>query len=434
MNKLQKILEEKLLPLAGIMQSNKILSSVSNGLMAGVPFMIIGSLTLVIHNPPVDYTTLEPGIIYTIMKGWTDLATSLDSILTMVSFASMNCFALISSAAIGYYLGQKNGIKGLSAMVNAIVSFLITATFTYDGELTQGFGNFGGQGLLCCIVVSVISTLALSWLINHNVGKIKIGGKGVPPAISENFVTLVPCAIIAFAWAIINTLCIQFAGVAFPNIIDLLMSPLVSVITSPAGAIVYCMICSLGWWFGIHDNAFAGFSPFLWTAFYANQAAYAAGASIYELPHIVNYGLFYTFVNIGGAGATFGLVVLLLFFSKSKQCKTVGKLGIVPAFFNINEPLIFGVPIMMNPMFIIPMGITTSINLIIAYIATALKLVPHVVSFAGWNIWAPIGGFIATLSWRGPILAIVLIFVDILIYYPFFRAYDNQKLKEEAAE
>lgn len=432
MNKLQNLLEKKLLPLAGMMQSNKILSSISNGLMAGVPFMIIGSLTLVISTPPVDYTTLDPGIIYTFIKGWTDLANSLGNILTMVSFASMNCFALISSAAIGYYLGQKLGIKGLSAMVNALVAFLVTATFTYDGELIQGFTNYGGQGLLSCIIVSVLSTLALSWLINHNVGKIKIGGAGVPPAITQNFVTLVPCAIIVFSWAIINTLCIQIAGVAFPNVIDLVMSPLVSILPSPAGTIIYCLLCSLGWWFGIHDNAFSGFSPFLWTAFYANQAAYAAGTNIYELPYIVNYGMYYTFVNIGGCGATFGLAVLLFLFSKSKQCKTVGKLGILPAFFNINEPIIFGVPLMMNPVFIIPMAITTSVNFIITYVATALKLVPHVVSFAGWNLWTPIGGFLATLSWTGSVLAIVLIIVDMLIYYPFFKTYDNQKLKEEA--
>lgn len=434
MNKLQKLLESKLLPLAGVMQSNKILSSISSGLMAGVPFMVIGSLTLVVHYPPVDYTTLDPGILYTVMKGWTDLANSLDSVLTMVSFACMNCFALISSAAISYYLGQKKGIKGLSAMVTALVSFLVTATFAYDGELTQIFSNYGGQGLLCCIIVSVTSTLALSWLIDHNIGKIKIGGQGVPPAISENFTILVPATIIVFAWAIINTLCVHFTGVAFPNVIELIMSPLVSIITSPVGAVLYCIICSLGWWFGIHDNAFSGFSPFLWTAFYANQAAYAAGTSIFALPHIVNYGMIYTFVNIGGSGATFGLALLLAFFSKSKQCKTVGKLGIIPAFFNINEPLVFGVPIMMNPMFIIPMAITTSINLMIAYAATALGLVPYIVSFAGWNVWAPIGGFIATLSWRGPVLAIVLIIIDTLIYYPFFKAYDNQKVKEEASE
>ena len=431
MEKLHKFLEKKLLPLARVMQGNKILSSISSGIMVAVPFMIVGSLSLVISTPPIDYNTLNPGFMYSFMKGWRGLADSLNDILTMVRFGCMNCVALISSASIGYNLGHKKGMKGLSPMVNSLVAFMITATFVYNEGVTQSFENYGGQGLLCCIFVSVISTLALSWMVDHKVGKINIAGENVPPAITENFTVMVPVGIIALFWALVNIICISALGVTFPNVINLIMRPLVNILLSPAGTLIYCLICSFGWWFGIHDNAFSGFSPFLWTAFYANQAAYEAGVSIYELPHIVNYGLYWTFVNIGGCGATFGLAVLLAFFSKSKQCKTVGRLGLIPAFFNINEPLIFGVPMMMNPIFLIPMGITGSINFLITYASMALKIVPCTVAFPGWNLWAPIGGFLATLSWKGSALALLLCVIDTLIYYPFFKSYDNQKLKEE---
>lgn len=432
MDKLEKILEEKLLPLAGKMQSNKILSSISNGLLAGMPFMIIGSLALVIQYPPVDYTTLEPGFVYTLMKGWNDLGTALGSILSMVGFACMDCFALVSSAAIGWHLGKKEDMQGLSPMVIALVSFLLCAAFNAD--MSKGFGYFGGSGLLAALIVSVVSVKALKFLIDHKFGRIEVSGGNVPPAITESFITLAPSALIVVCWAIINTLCLKLTGNGLPGVIALIMSPLVSIIASPVGTVLYTVICGIGWWMGIHDSAFSGpFSPFLYATLTANQQAYAAGTSIYELPHIINEGFFWTFVNIGGCASTFGLAVLLILFAKSKQCKTVGKLGIVPAFFNINEPLIFGLPMMMNPIFVIPMGICAGVNCIVASAATALKLVPHVIVYPGWNLWPPIGAAIATVSWQGPVLALVLIAIDMVIYYPFFKAYDNQKVREETA-
>lgn len=433
MNKFEKILEEKLLPLAGKLQSNKILSSMSSGLLAGMPFMIIGSLALVIQYPPIDYTTLEPGVLYSIFKGWADVSAFLGNELSMIGYGCMDCFALVSAAAVGYHLGQKEGMKGLSPMVIALVSFLMVATF--DVEMNKSVGYFAGKGLLCALFCAVISVKMLKFLIDHRFGRIEIAGDQVPPAITESFITLAPCAVIVIFWAIVNTACIKLIGTPFTGLINIIMNPLTKLMCSPLGICLYAILTGAGWWCGIHDSAFGGvYSPFLTAALVANQEAYALGVSTYELPNIVSKATNYPFVQIGGCGATFALAILLMTVAKSKQCKTVGKLAIVPAFFNINEPLVFGLPIMMNPVMFVPVAFTGAINAVIFYVATAINLVPRAMIYPGWNVWGPIGGFIATLSWKGAVLSLVLIVIDALIYYPFLKLYDNQKLKEEAAE
>lgn len=138
-------------------------------------------------------------------------------------------------------------------------------------------------------------------------------------------------------------------------------------------------------------------------------------------------------LTIGGAGSTLGLAILLL-FSKSKQLKTIGEISIVPAIFNVNEPIIFGMPIMLNPVLALPFITVPMINATITHFTIASGLLSRPFADLPWTTPAVFAAGLTTLDLRGPILVIVLLLIDLAIYYPFFKAYETNKIKEELEE
>lgn len=191
------------------------------------------------------------------------------------------------------------------------------------------------------------------------------------------------------------------------------------------------MLNSLFWFAGIHGGNMVGsfMSPILLINTDENRLAFQAGE---ELPHIITNPFFDLFVYIGGGGATLALVTLVMFASKSQRNKSIGGVSFVPGLFNINEPAIFGLPIVFNTSFLIPFALAPMANVIITYLSMNAGLVPKPTGVAvPWTMPPLISGFLATNSFRGALLQVVLIVVDIAIYYPFFRIIDKQYLEEE---
>ncbi len=185
------------------------------------------------------------------------------------------------------------------------------------------------------------------------------------------------------------------------------------------------------WFFGIHGASIVGsLARPLWLQLLEeNTTAKAAGEA---LPRIAAEPFYQWFIWIGGAGATIGLAILLAFRAKSEYGSKLGKAILAPSIFNINEPVIFGVPIVLNPILMIPFIFAPMVLATIAWFATKLGLVSEVVFTAPWTLPGPIGAFMATGGdWRAAVLNIVLILVAILIYYPFFVAYDKNELAKE---
>ena len=163
-----------------------------------------------------------------------------------------------------------------------------------------------------------------------------------------------------------------------------------------------------------------------------NSAAVAAGQAA---PHIFPEQFFQGYVFIGGAGSTLGLAILLAVRAKSQYGKMLGKTTVIPSLFNINEPIMFGAPIVLNPILIIPFIIAPIINIVIAWGATVSGIVPSMHIAAPWTLPAPLFAWMATGgSWKAAILALILVFVSILVYYPFFKMYDKKLLAEELGE
>lgn len=430
MNNLSSFLEKKLLPLANKMSSQKYLKAVSSSFMTLIPFLTIGSIALVLISPPIASDTMDPGLLKSFIQGWEAMAAALKVPLGAINSICMDFMALYIAAAMGFFLARDYKIKGYLPPVLTTASFLILSTINADSE--KIFDYFGGQGLFTAILSSILAIELLRVLKEKKVGYISLEGQGVPEALTESFALMVPTLIVLIVIAIIHTIILSSTGNVTPALIAVLMEPLISFTNSLPGVLFLAFLVMTFWWFGIHDTCITGpMKAFWYTALAANITAYAAGTPSTELPYIMTYPFWFMFLMIGGSGATFGLCLLLLFGCKSKQLKTVGKLGIVPGFFNINEPIIFGVPLMLNPLMYIPFVGSVMANGLITYLCMNFGIIGRTVADPSWNMFCPIGALISTMDIKAMLLVVFLIILDIVIYFPFIKVYDNQKLKEE---
>ena len=195
---------------------------------------------------------------------------------------------------------------------------------------------------------------------------------------------------------------------------------------------LYSFMCTFFWFFGINGPAVCNSVFFIGNVLTAKQLiAFEAGKA---LPYIFTNPFSNFFCNFGGGGSTLSLVILMVTVFKSERIKQLGKLSIVPGFFGINEPIIFGLPVVLNPVIAIPFILVPMMNLILSYFATLWGIIPPT---TGVNLpWTtPIGfsGWLATGSWRASVWQIFLLVLGMMIYYPFIKTLDKKYLAEEAA-
>ena len=338
--------------------------------------------------------------------------------------------SLYAAWGIGYSLSRSYNLDGVTGGTLAATSFLLTLV----PQTVEGMGwampmaNLGGGGMFVAILSSIFAVEVLRFTKTKNI-VIKMPDQ-VPASVSRSFEALTPAAIIIIFFAVFT----YFLGIDWHGIIGKLVSPLVSATDTLPSAIFISTLIGFFWSFGIHGMSIVGSlaRPLWLTLLDNNSAAVAAGQAA---PHIFPEQFFQGFVMIGGAGATLGLAILLALRAKSQYGKMLGKTTVIPAIFNINEPIMFGAPIVLNPILIIPFILAPIINIIIAWAATNFGLVPAMYIAAPWTLPAPLFAFMATGgSWQAAILGFVLIFVSVLVYYPFFKMYDKKLLAEEQGE
>ena len=249
----------------------------------------------------------------------------------------------------------------------------------------------------------------------------------VPASVARSFEALTPTVIVLLLVSTVT----MFIGIDVHKIVGSIVAPLVQATDSIFSVIVVIFLSQFFWSFGIHGWSIVGsLARPLWLVLLEeNTSAFASGSAI---PNIAAEPFYQWFVMIGGSGATIGLAILLIWRSKSAYGKSLGKTAFIPAVCNINEPLIFGTPIVLNPQLIIPFILAPLANGIVTWIAMSAGLVNKVVASAPWTLPGPIGAFLATGSdWRAIVLNVVLIVLSILIYYPFFTMYDKSLLAQE---
>ena len=237
------------------------------------------------------------------------------------------------------------------------------------------------------------------------------------------------------ALVIATVLSVLFAKTSFGNfhavIYNLIQTPLQGIGLSFPAYLFIQLLSTLLMFSGIHGNTvFGTITPLTMAASAENLAALGAGL---QLPNIITSS-FSVFCQPGGIGATLGLTFLLTFTAKSKRLRTLGKLAIIPALFGINEPLIFGIPILLNPMLFIPYIISPIVATSVSYFSILSGIVPRLSGVeVNWTMPQVVSGFLA----QGPqaaILQVVIILLTTAIWFPFFKLVDKQIAKEESIE
>ena len=372
---------DKVLVFADKISNNRYLKAISNGLMATLPINIIGSIALLLAVLPI--------------QGWTDF---------------------INSINIGGYFSV--GYSMTVGVISVYASFLVGHRLAT--EFKQSAVPAGIARLYCFILEKNIA--------------IKMPA-GVPQFVTDTFAGLIPAIISGFT-AIVISWAFSFTSYgSFSDFIyQILAMPLQSLSSSVGSLLFIVLIQMVLWFFGIHGSLVVG--SFV-TALYLpmdveNMDALASGVARSELPNILSKSFYDLFAGIGGAGGTLSLIIVILLLAKSKQSRTVANLSAVPGLFTINEPVIFGLPLILNPIMAIPFILTPLVQVLVAYLAIWSGIVPRLS-----GVQVPFGtpiflnGFLAG-GWQVAVLQVVCVLAGCLLYIPFVKILDKGKLKTEA--
>lgn len=423
---LKDLMEAKLAPIAFKLANNKILLAIRNGLAMSMPLIMAGSLLMIIASFPVQAwkdLLKDSGIIGYLWKG-------VDSSFGLVS--------LIAAFGVAMEYAKQYDVDGISAGIISVGSF-ITLTPFVTGEDGAGVPTkfLGASGLFVALIIALISARVFIWFIKR---KIQITlPETVPPAVARSFSGIIPGIVIISGWLVVFAL---LDALGLPNmhilIQQILAKPVGLFTNNLLGTCVVAGLNGLFWFVGVHgaDTVHTIFAPTWMENIQANIDAFKAGQA---LPHIVTNPFMMNFVYLGGGGATLGLVIVLAIIARrknaSKQAKALAPITMSPGIFNINEPTIFGIPVVLNFKLLLPFVFTPIVNAIITYTTMSIGLVPRTCAMATWTMPPVLSGFFVTGSIAGSILQIVLIVIDILIYAPFVLSVEQgYKKLEEAGE
>lgn len=430
MNNVNAWFEKHVLPLAAKISKQRHLVAIQNALLLSLPMMMIGSYALILAYPPVDYKTFAASSIwYAFFKGWSDFATAASGPLNFLFDVTLGALSVYVAIGVAYFLTRHYKLQPFIPVTLVFASFLLLNSEEIEGGFSKTY--FSGTGLFAAMFLSIIICEFYRFLIEKKVGRIKLPDT-VPDAISASFESLIPAAIIMTLATIFSYLLNSVFMTNLPTLILAMVKPIIHFTDNVFGVSIVTLITQILWWFGIHDSAVGAIiAPIRNANLAANAAAYASGTALKSLPYIFTTPFYFIFGAIGGSGATLALVFLLL-RSKSTQMKTVGKIALAPALFNINEPILFGLPIVLNPLLLIPFLSAQTLNVIITYLCMAGGIINKTMVDPGWNMFAPIGALISTLDVKAVILLILLVVMDGLIYYPFIKSYEKKMISEEA--
>ncbi|MEZ8372241.1 PTS sugar transporter subunit IIC [Vibrio splendidus] len=415
-------IENKIAPVAGAFASQRHVSAMRDGFIGGMPFMIVGSFLLVFAFPP-----FSPDTSFVFGQWWISMSQEyFDQIMTPfnMTMGIMSCYI---SVGIAYNLANHYKLDALPTGLLSLMTFLLVAAPMEGGKLSASF--MGGTGIFTSIIVSIYVTELTRFLKVRNIG-IKLPEQ-VPAKIRQSFDLLIPALVVIFTIYPLNLFLQGQLDMILPAAIMSLFAPLISASDSLPAILLAAFLAHALWFAGIHGAAIVGgiMAPFWLVNLGLNQDALAAGV---ELPATFIEPFWSFFITLGGSGATFALVLLYL-RSKSVHLRSIGKLCAVPTLFNINEPVIFGSPIVMNPILFIPFVGTPMINATIAYIAVQTDLIGKTISLVPWTAPAPIGAaWGAGWEMSNSLLVVGLILLDLVIYYPFFKIYEKQLVAEES--
>lgn len=427
---MMKKLEKVLMPLAEAIGRNKYLMSIRDGFLLSTPLLIGGSIFLLIANFPIPaWIEFLEGTVVNQTTGQT-----LAAYISKPADATFTIMAVFAVMGIAYSFAEKLGTNKLFGAATALVSWFLIMPYTVTGEVDVNgvaqavsltgvpLGWLGAKGIFVGIFCAFISVHIYTFVEKRG-WTIKMPA-GVPPTVEESFAALIPAAVVMIIFFAVNLIFGYMGTDVFQIIFEFLQTPLLNLGDTLGAMVIAYIFLHIFWFFGVNGGSVVGavFNPILQTL----SAGNVAGEH-----HIICQQFQDLFATFGGAGSTLSLVIAMLLFCKSKRIKNLGKMSLVPGIFGINEPILFGLPIVLNPAMLVPFILVPTVNIIISYFAMAMNFVPIC---SGVNIpWTTplvISGFLAT-NWAGALLQAALLVLGVFMYMPFIKILDKQYLQEE---
>lgn len=417
MNGFMDKLSEKIMPLANWLGDNRYLMVLRDSFMLAFPLTMFGSIIVVINNLPF-FNDDTKGI--------------LSNLLGNGQNATMSIMTVFVTFGIGYYLSQSYDVEGIFGGAVAFSSFLILTPFfmsTESGETVSGvlsLDRLGAKGMFLGMIAAFVAA-EIYCRVTKRGWQIRMPD-GVPPAVTKSFAAMIPAILTLTVFLVINAVMVGAFNANLHDVIyDVIQKPLTGLGSSLPATLVSIFFIQFLWFFGLHGQIIVNsvMDPIWNTLMLDNLEAYKAGDT---LPHIVTKPFMETFtVGLGGSGMTLAVVIILAFLMKKKQYTDIGRLALGPGIFNVNEPVIFGLPIVLNATIFIPWVLAPIVVTTLNYLVMAAGIVPAPTGVSvPWTVPIIASGVLATNSWLGGLLQVIDFLIVGMIWLPFLRALDKQ--------
>ena len=446
-----RFLEEKFVPLAAKIGSQRHLVAIRDAFVVIMPVTIVGAIAVLINN--IQGIFAANGLnVPSIQQGYTNFITStgIKDVMTAVNKGSINMMAILLVVALGYNMAKGMDGDGIATSIVSMTCYLglvpamQTLSTTYatkgaDGKTLESIevatSTIASGGIAANkldsngMFVGMLLTIAVSEIfvrLSRN-DKLKITlPDGVPPAVAGSFTVLIPAVFTVIIVVAVGTYIYKFTGMNIWDIIQKFVSaPLTNVADTIGTVILVYFLIELLWVFGLHGANIVGSvtTPITTPLLYENTAAYEAGQAI---PHVYSKSFGY-FCTIGGSGCTIGLIVAVLLFGKVQAERTVIGISIAPGLFEINEPITFGIPIVMNPTYMIPFIVGPVVLAAASYILCSMNIIERPCLEIPWVTPPVLQTFLATGGgFKAPIWSIIEIIFLTVLWTPFVMMSNKQ--------
>lgn len=398
--------------------NNIYLQAISQGGLSALPVIVVGSFASLFAGLPIH--------------AWQNFIhqTGLAAGLGAVVNATTNLLGLLFTYGICKKLSEKMEIKAQITPILAAIVYviLLPITVSAEGGAVLSFDYLGSKGMVVGIIVSIITCKLYKFVIDKNI-TIKMP-EGTPSYVSDSFLALIP-AFVIIIFAMIVSMLVKFTP--YDNVFNMIYSILQIPLTALMGTSLFAnsvlnILVQASWALGIHPGYLTGtVGPIMFALDGANQAAYAAGQ---QVPNII--GMAFSYITTTAVLYP-AIAVSILLFAKSGRLRTVGKVAVAPAFFGISEPLIFGLPIVLNPLILIPWLIAPALNFFVGYVLVSTGLVARAAGVIVFNVPMIFTGLLNG-SYTISLMEIGLFMLDILLFFPFIKILDKKYSAEEQAE
>lgn len=420
MNQLIKSIE-KLKPYFDAIARNRYLKAIKDGFIAAMPIVLFSSIFMLLAYVPNIFgfywsETVEEFLMkpYNYSMG----------ILGLV-VAGTTCYNLTKS--LNRDMPVDNPINDISTMMCAMVGFLVLAVDSVEDGFASEY--MGSKGLLTAFLVAFFVANVYKFFIKRNI-TIKMPD-AVPPNISQTFKDVIPFAACIIVLTVFDFFFRRQFDMCFAQAVIQVFQPLFTAADGYVGLAIIYGAMAMFWFVGIQGPAIV--EPAVSAIYYVNISnnlgLFQAGD---HAANILTPGVQQFVATLGGTGATLMITLMFAFLAKSKELKAIGRASSVPVLFGVNEPILFGAPLILNPVFFIPFIFAPIFNVWLFKFFVDFFGMNSFMYILPWTTPGPIGLFLGCgMGVKVAILAVLLLVMDFVIYYPFFKVYDHQKCQEE---